>query len=89
MVHAILSHEVRDFSSWKQGFDNDADNREKAGFKVTGVFQSTSNPNEITVTSEFESEEAIHEFLANPRLKEVMANAGVVSQPLIKILKKI
>ena len=89
MVNVILSHEVKDFATWKQGFDGDSDNREKAGFNVTGVFQSTTNPNEVTVTSEFGSEEKIHEFLANPRLKEAMANAGVIGQPQIKILSRV
>ena len=89
MVNVILSHEVKDFSTWKQGFDSDSDNRDKAGFKVSGVFQSTSNPNEITVTAEFENEASIHQFLANPLLKEAMANAGVVSEPQIKILNKV
>ncbi len=89
MVTTILSHEVKDFSNWKQGFDADDANRTAMGVKVSGVYQHHDNPNMVTVITEVPSVEAIQGFLANPELKATMENAGVIGMPEVKILNKV
>ena len=89
MVTTILTHEVKDFSSWKKGFDDDGANRSKMGVKVVGVYQSVEKPTMITVITEVPSVEAIKGFLANPDLKAAMEKAGVIGMPEVKILNKV
>ena len=89
MVTTILTHEVKDFTEWKKGFDSDAGNRDAMGVKIHGVFQDTDQPNFVTVISEVPSEEAIKGFLSNPDIKAMMAAAGVVGDPQVKILNKV
>ncbi|MBC7384029.1 MAG: cyclase [Bacteroidia bacterium] len=88
MVTTILSHEVKDYADWKQGFDSDESNRSKMGVTVSGVYQSAENPNMVTVITEVPNIEAIKSFMANPELKANMEKAGVIGMPDIKILNK-
>ncbi len=60
--------------------------REQAGVKTIGTFNSVSNPNVITVITEFPNAEAVQGFMSNPNLKADMEKAGVVGQPDVKIL---
>ena len=89
MVTTILTHEVKDFTTWKKGFDDDATNRSSMGVKVTGVYQSAEKPNVVTVITEVPSMEAIKGFLANPDLKAIMEKAGVIGAPEVHILNKV
>ena len=88
MVTTILTHEVKNFTDWKKGFDADSTNRTNMGVTITGVYQSVENPNMVTVISEVPSVEAIRGFLSNPELKTTMENAGVIGSPEVKILSR-
>ena len=89
MVTTILSHEVKNLSEWKKGFDAGEPLRQRAGIKVNGVYSSVDNSNHITIIVESHSEEAVHGFLTNPKLKAAMQAAGVISEPETKILRKV
>jgi hypothetical protein len=88
-VTIYISHEVKDYDVWKKGFDADAVNRDKAGFKLTALYRATNNPNIIVGIMEAPSAEAAQNFLGNPDLKAAMEKAGVISAPDIKILNKV
>jgi hypothetical protein len=89
MVNVILSHEVKDFSVWKNSFNEGESLRVKSGVKTTGVYASVDNPNHITITTEFPNVDAVHGFINNPELKANMEKAGVIGKPDIKILNKV
>lgn len=88
-VTILISHEVKDYSTWKKGFDADEVNRKNAGMKVTSLYRSVENPNIIVSTVEAPSAEVANKFLSNPELKGAMEKAGVISTPDIKILNKV
>jgi hypothetical protein len=88
-VTILISHEVKDYSAWKKGFDADETNRAKAGLKVVSVYRSAENPNVITGLIEAPSAEVAQKFLSNPNLKSAMEKAGVISAPEIKVLNRI
>jgi quinol monooxygenase YgiN len=89
MATVILSHEVKDFATWKTGFDKGEPLRAAAGVKTTGVFTATDNDNHVTIITEFPSAEAVQGFLSNPALQADMETAGVIGKPEIKILKAV
>ncbi len=89
MVTTILTHEVKDFTEWKKGFDSDAGNRDSMGVKINGVFQDAESPNHVTIISEVPSLEAIKGFLASPDMKANLEKAGVIGEPQVKILNKV
>ena len=85
-VVVVITHEVKEYSVWRKGFDADDSNRKQAGFKVSGVYADVKNPNMVTIIGEFPSAAAAEAFSTSPKLKEVMEKAGVVSKPEVKIL---
>jgi hypothetical protein len=85
-VTVVITHEVKDYATWRKGFDADKPNRMKAGFKVSGVYADVSNPNMVTIIGEFPSSAAANGFATSPKLKEAMDKAGVISKPEVKIL---
>jgi quinol monooxygenase YgiN len=89
MKTVLITHEVKDFTDWRRVYDADEVNRTKAGFKTLGEYQSVDNPNKVTIIGEAPSVEVIQNYMTNPDLKDVMARAGVISQPDIRILNKV
>ena len=88
MVHVILSHEVKDFATWKQVFDAGETFRAGAGVKTTGVYTAVDNPNYVTVTTEFPNAEAVQQLLQNKELRAAMQEGGVIGAPDVKVLNK-
>lgn len=85
-VVLIVTHEVKDYSAWRKGYDADEPNRKSAGFKVSGVYADVKNPNMITIIGEFPNAAAADAFTKSPKLKEAMEKAGVIGKPDIKVL---
>ena len=83
-----VTHEVKDYSVWKKGFDADKVNRDKAGIKLVAVYTSVDNPNLVTITTEAPNIEVARGFASNPELKAAMEKVGVISAPDVKILNK-
>jgi hypothetical protein len=88
-VTILISHEVKDYDTWKKGFDSDEVNRKNAGMKVTGLYRALDKPNVVTLTVEAPSAEAANKFLTNPDLKAAMEKVGVISAPEVKLLTKV
>ena len=89
MKTVIVISEVKNYSDWRKVYDADKENRLKAGFHVTGEYQSVDNPNKVTLIFEAPSMEAITSFMASPKLKAAMEQGGVIGMPDVKILNKI
>ena len=87
-VVVIVRHEVKEYASWRKGYDADESNRKSAGFKVWGVYTDVNNPNMVSVIGEFASAAAADAFIKSPKLKETMEHAGVVGMPEVRILSE-
>jgi len=85
-VVVIVTHGVKEYDSWRKGYDADESNRKNAGFKVWGVYADVNNPNMISIIGEFPNAAAADAFTTSPKLKEVMEKAGVVGKPDVKVL---
>ena len=89
MPHNFLTHEVKNFDNWVNGFKAGEPLRNKFGIKVHGVYRAENNPNMVTIHTEANSQENFKQFLADPELKEAMDKAGVVGQPTMSISHKV
>jgi hypothetical protein len=83
----ILTHEVKDFATWKPFYDADKPNRDKAGLVERYLVRDLQRPNLVTIVFEAANAESARAFTANPALKDVMTKAGVVGPPTIAIGK--
>lgn len=87
MVYVYLRHKVKDFDAWKPLFDNDYASRKNFGIEVKKLFRSVSDRNDVHVLFSAPTEESVRQMISRPELKDLMMNAGVVSEPEISILE--
>jgi hypothetical protein len=85
-VVVVVTHEVKDYNSWRKGFDADELNRKNAGFNIWSVYADVKNPNMVSVIGDFPNAAAADAFTTSPKLKEVMEKAGVVGKADVKVL---
>ncbi len=83
MATLFVRHDVVDFSSWKQAYDDFDAERQTMGVVSHGVYQTAENPNNVTIYHEFDSMDAARSFASSDRLREVMSEAGVQGEPAI------
>jgi hypothetical protein len=81
MVRLFVRHDVSDYGAWKKGYDDFDEMRRGMGVTGDAVYQAVGNPNDVTITHDFESEEAAMAFLSSAELKGAMDNSGVVGEP--------
>jgi heme-degrading monooxygenase HmoA len=86
MATLFVHHKVQDYAAWRNVFDDLTAMR--TGYGCTGhkVFQSPSDPNEITVLTDWRSVDDAKAYATSSDLKEGMKNAGVISQPDVMFL---
>lgn len=89
MATLFVRHTVADFGKWKKVYDDFDTERKSLGVTSDGVYQLDGDPNDVTVYHEFGDAGAAKAFMSNPRLKEVMAAAGVSSVPTIWITERV
>jgi hypothetical protein len=76
-----ISHTVKDYSKWRPAFDADVVNRKANGMEDIVVGRNNDNPNNILIALKVADVAKAKAFSADPKLKEVMEKAGVVSKP--------
>ena len=74
MTTMFIRHTVANYKAWRKVYDDFAPVQKAKGVTAQAVYQAADNPNDITVTNDFEVE-ATHD---SEELKSAMQNAGVV-----------
>ena len=81
MVRWFVRHRVRDYAAWREVYDGFADVQREGGVRAEAVYQSVDDPNDVTVTHDFDDVETARAFFASPDLKDAMTRAGVEGEP--------
>ncbi len=81
-----IRHEVTDYSSWKEKFDADAERRAEAGLQLRGLATSPDQPDMVHLFFATDNTESVKNMLADPEMKKVMEDAGVISEPEVILL---
>lgn len=86
MARIFLTHRVRDYAEWRQGYDADAERRSGAGLSEAGHYHSADDPNEFLIVwdTEHSAEDAtamVAGMLSDPELGRLMEEAGVLEKP--------
>jgi len=82
-------HDVKDYSKWRPIFNADSTNRKAAGMEDIVVGRSDDKPNHILIVLKVSDMAKGKAFAADPKLKETMDKAGVVSKPEMTYFKVI
>jgi len=83
----VIKHTVADYNKWKPYFDADSTYRNAAGLHQLGIARGIENPNEVEIPFIADDVQKAKAFTTDPRLKDVMEKAGVISEPGIKFIK--
>ena len=84
----IVRHKIKDFRSWKKGFDGHAGAQKAAGLTKPRVFRSADDPNEMIILMDYKDLKKAKEFSTSADLKKTMKDAGVVDQPTIYFVEQ-
>jgi len=85
MAVIILSHDVKDFETWKPLYYADAARRESLGLKDLAVGNVADQPNKVFIIWDGDPVK-VEQMLQDPELPELMKAAGVVSAPEVTVL---
>lgn len=86
MIYIMVSHKIADWDKWKPVFDSDDAARKTFGVEVKKLFRSADDKNDLHILFEAPSEDAAAQCITRPELKNLMQQAGVISEPVFKIL---
>lgn len=89
MTRLFVRHKVNDYDTWRKVYDDFNDERYSTwGVIGDDVYRSVEDGNDITVSHDFETLEAARAMVGAERLREVMADAGVASEPEFWFVEK-
>ena len=86
-VFLSISHEIKNYDSWKAVYDKLDAQRKEAGILELFIKKDMNNANSITVFAEVSNLEKAKVFMSSNALKEAMKDAGVTSVPSIVFYK--
>ncbi len=82
-VRLFVRHEVSDYGAWRKSYDAFGAAQKNMGVGFQAVYQSTDDPNDVTVVHDFRSLEKAQAFVASDKLKAAMQESGVKGAPSI------
>jgi len=85
-VLLLVSMQVKDYAAWKARYEANRPMREAAGIVERYVGRDFKKGNVAHVGLLAPSMEVVDEFLANPKLLDAMASAGVANVPEIRFV---
>jgi len=88
MTQLFIRHKVKDYDSWKEGFDSALDFRTSNGELESQVYRNSDDPNDITVITKFNNIDAAKEYAGLPELKDKMTEIGVLDEPTVIFLEE-
>ena len=86
-ITAIVSHEVKDFDTYKAGFDAHEDARIAAGIAAT-AYRKLDSPNTVYVIGKVPSKEVFDEMFGDPSFNQFMEDIGVILPVAVTLLEE-
>jgi quinol monooxygenase YgiN len=86
MAKLYVHHKIKDYVAWRKVFDDLTSVRTQFGCTGHQVFRSPSDPNEITILTDWKNVDQARAYATSNELKEGMKDAGVLSQPDVMFL---
>ena len=84
----LIRHKVRDFKSWKAGYDGHQPKRVEAGLTEKYLLRGSDDPNEVVALFEAQDLSRAKAFATSADLREKMEEVGVVGKPDIYFLNQ-
>ena len=88
MAFILIRHKVRNFDTWKTGYDAHQPKRKEAGLTEKYLLRSADDANEVVMFFEAADLDRAKAFAASAELREKMQEVGVIDKPDIYFLNK-
>lgn len=88
MAFLLIRHKVKDFETWKTGYDAHQPKRTEAGLTEKFLLRGADDANEVVLLFEAQDLTRAKAFVASQDLREKMQEVGVIDQPDIYFLNK-
>jgi hypothetical protein len=88
MLTVLLTHEVKDYATWRKVYDAGEPLRKASNITMDAVYTSVDNPNKVYLLGRLPWMEDMQAFRLKPELAKDMEAEGVLSKPEITVLQK-
>ena len=85
MIRLFVRHNVTNYDAWRKVYDDFDSTRRGMGVTGDAVYRGAADPNDVTVTHDFDTAEKAKVFVESAELRQAMGNAGVAGAPEIWI----
>lgn len=89
MPSIFISHAVEDYDNWKRAFDDHDEVRREFGQTGYRLFNVAEDRDQVALIVDFDSSANARRFVEESDIEEVVADAGVSSEPEIQFLDEI
>lgn len=86
MVQVIVQHKVKDYDRWLPLFKEHDATRREYGCEGATVQRILADPNSVVLVLRWRTAAGFQDFMTKSDVKQVMAKAGVVSEPIITLM---
>lgn len=87
-----IEHQIRDFDTWKQAFENDPVGREQSGVRRHRILRPIDDPNHVMIELDFDSSSEAETFLAALRRdvwRSRRAAPALIGSPQARIVEAV
>jgi hypothetical protein len=82
--NVTLHFKVKDYATWRSGYDGHEKSRASAGITNGRVFRSAEDPNDVVILQDVADVAKARAWLGSDDLKSVMQKSGVLGAPTIR-----
>ena len=75
---------VKDYATWRTGYDGGEKSRLSAGITNGRVFRNAQDPNDVVILQDVADATKARTWLASDEIKAAMEKSGVVGSPSIR-----
>ena len=79
-----VHHKVKDYATWRTGYNAHETSRKSAGITNGRVFRSAEDPNDVLVLQDVADVAKARTWLGSEDLKSAMQKSGVIGSPSIR-----
>jgi hypothetical protein len=79
-----VHHKVKDYATWRKGYDGHEKSRLSAGITNGRVFRSAEDPNDVVILLDVADVAKARTLLGSDDMKAEMQKSGVVGSPSIR-----
>lgn len=84
----LIRHKVKNFTTWKTGYDAHAPQRTAAGLSEKYLLRGIQAPNEVVILFEAQDIDRAQAFAESADLRDKMQEVGVIDKPDIYFLNR-